>query len=128
MAKPRIIVADDNPAFCQLLSSLLSVEFDVVATAADGKSALDLIRHHNPDVVVLDLGIPVLSGIDVTREVVKHRPPVVICSVESDPEIVEAAQQAGAHGYVSKMRIQKDLILAVNLALQDKSFVSPGQR
>ena len=82
MARLRIIVADDNPAFLRELTSLLEAEFDVVATAADGKSALDLIRRHKLDVVVLDLGMPLLNGIEVSRELAKSlvSAPVVICS------------------------------------------------
>jgi CheY-like chemotaxis protein len=120
----RIIVADDNSAFLRKLTSLLEVEFDVIATAANGKSALEIIRFYKPDVVVLDLGMPALNGIEVTRELAKHTPAVVICSVETDPEVVEAAHQAGALAYVFKMRVQKDLILAVKSALQGKPFVS----
>lgn len=78
------------------------------------------------NLVVLDLGMPVLSGMDVMRKLAKHSPSVVICSVETDSEIVEAALQAGALGYVSKMRMEKDLIWAVKSALQGKRFVSPG--
>ena len=125
MARARIVVADDNPAFRQKLTSLLAIDFDVVATAADGKSALDLARYHKPDLVVLDLGMPVLNGLEVTRELAKHSPSVVICTVETDPEIVEVLRQAGAIGYVVKMRVERDLILAVKSALQRKPFVSP---
>ena len=125
MARARIVVADDNPAFRQKLTSLLATDFDVVATAADGKSALDLARYHKPDLVVLDLGMPVLNGLEVTRELAKHSPSVVICTVETDPEIVEVLRQAGAIGYVVKMRVERDLILAVKSALQRKPFVSP---
>jgi len=124
LARLRIIVADDNPAFLCELTSLLAPEFDVVATAANGRSALDLIRRYKPDLVVLDLGMPLLNGIEVTRELAKHSPPVVICSVETDPEVVEAAQRAGALAYVFKVRIAKDLILAVKSALQGKPFAS----
>jgi DNA-binding NarL/FixJ family response regulator len=126
LARVRIIVADDNPPFLQDLVSLLADEFDVVATATDGKSALDLIRRYQPDLVVLDLGMPVLNGIEVTRELAKHSPAVVICSVETDPEVVEAARQAGALAYVFKVRVEKDLILAMKSALQGKSFASPS--
>jgi len=126
LAKVRIIVADDNPPFLQDLVSLLADEFDVVATATDGKSALDLIRRYQPDLVVLDLGMPVLNGIEVTRELAKHSPGVVICSVETDPDIVEAARQAGALAYVFKVRVEKDLTLAMKSALQGKPFVSPA--
>ena len=128
LSRLRIIVADDNPAFLQELTSLLKVEFDVVVTAADGKSALDLIRRYKPDLVVLDLGMPVISGLEVTRELAKcsQTPLAVICSVETDPELVEAARQAGAVAYVFKMRVRQDLILAVKSALQGKPFVSPA--
>jgi len=124
--RPRIVVAEDNPAFLEKLISLLAVEFDVVGVAADGKSALDLIRHHQPDVVVLDLGMPILNGIEVTREVAKYSPPVVICSVETDLEVIGAARQAGALAYVFKVRVDKDLLLALKSALQGKPFVSPS--
>jgi len=76
----------------------------------------------------MDLGMPVLNGIEVSRVLAKYSPSptVVICSVETDPEVVEAARQAGALAYVFKMRVQKDLILAVKSALQGKPFVSPA--
>jgi DNA-binding NarL/FixJ family response regulator len=130
LSRLRIIVADDNPAFLGELTLLLEAEFDVVATAADGKSALDLIRRYKPDLAVLDLGMPVLNGIEVSRELTKcsPSPPVVICSVETDPEVVGAAQQAGAVAYVFKMRVQKDLILAVKSAVRGRPFVSPAQQ
>ena len=128
MARPRIFVADDNPAFLRELASLLAAEFDVVATATDGRSALDLIRRYKPDLVVLDLAMPVLNGIEVTRELAmsSSSPPVVICSVETDPEVVEAARKAGAAAYVFKIRVQKELVLALKSALQGKPFVSPS--
>ena len=63
MTRLRLTVADDSPPFLQKLVSLLAVDFDVVATAADGKTALDLIRRYEPDLVVLDLNMPALNGI-----------------------------------------------------------------
>jgi two-component system response regulator NreC len=126
LRKARIIVADDSPAFLQILASLLALEFDVLATAADGQTALHLSSFHKPDVVVLDLEMPGLNGIEVTRELVKHSPAVVICSALTDPEIVEALRLAGAQAYVSKMRVARDLITAVKSVLEGKSFVSPG--
>lgn len=119
-------MADDNTAFLRRLTSLLAVEFDVVATAADGKSAVNAGKCQRPDLFVLDLAMPVLNGIEVTRELAKHSqsPLVVICSVVTDPEVVDAARQAGALGYVFKARIEQDLILAVKSVLQGKPFVS----
>jgi DNA-binding NarL/FixJ family response regulator len=124
--KLRIVVADDNAAFLREFTLLLGTEFDVVATAADGGTALERIRLFQPEVVVLDLEMPGLNGIRVAKELADHppSPAVVICSVESDPEIVEAARQAGALGYVFKARIRKDLIVAVKSVARGQSFVS----
>ena len=126
--KLRIVVADDNAAFLATLVSMLATEFEVVATAADGKSALESIRLCQPDVVVLDLEMPGLNAIEVTKELIKHppSPPVVICSIEVDQEILDAARQAGALGYVFKVRIAKDLIAAVKSVARGQSFVSPS--
>jgi DNA-binding NarL/FixJ family response regulator len=125
--KLRIVVADDNAQFLRELVSVLGTDFDVVEAAADGRSALECIHSSQPDAVVLDLEMPLLNGIEVTRELMKQSPSpaVVICSVESDPEIVEGAEQAGALGYVFKPRIRQDLILAVKAAVHGQYFVSP---
>jgi DNA-binding NarL/FixJ family response regulator len=109
---------------------LLAADFDVVATASDGKSALEFIRQNEPDVVIIDLQMPLLNGIEITKYLAEHPPgpPVVICSVETDPEIVDAALRAGALAYVFKSRIEKDLVLAVKSAVQGKPFTSAGPR
>jgi DNA-binding NarL/FixJ family response regulator len=126
--KLRVVVADDNPEFLDVVVSMLRIEFEVVATAADGKAALKCICRHRPDVAVLDLTMPALNGLDVTKEVAKHSagPAVVICSVETDLEIVEAARAAGALGYVFKIRVTEDLTVAVRSVAGGQSFVSPG--
>jgi CheY-like chemotaxis protein len=72
--KPKIIIADDNHALLRQMVSLLSDEFDVVATAADGRIALEKILQYRPDVVVLDLEMPFLNGMEVTRELRKLTP------------------------------------------------------
>jgi two-component system response regulator DegU len=126
--KLRIVVADDNPAFLGKLVSVLATEFEVVATSADGKSALECIRLWQPNVVVLDLEMPEFNGIDVARELNKSpsSPAIVLCSIENDPEIVEAARRAGALGYVFKPRVAEDLIAAVKAVARRQSFVSPS--
>jgi two-component system, NarL family, response regulator NreC len=124
--KLRILVADDNAQFLRKMVSILETEFEVVATAADGRAAVESIRGSQPDVVVIDLEMPFLNGIDVTRELINQTPSpkAVICSVETDQEIVAAALEAGALGYVFKARIEMDLILAVHTVARGQSFVS----
>lgn len=124
----RILIADDNAQFLRKTASILEIEFEVVATATDGQSALDGIRICRPEVVVLDLEMPFLNGIDVTRELtdLNPSPKAIICSVETDPEIVEAALAAGAMGYVFKSRIETDLVAAVQSVACGQVFVSPS--
>jgi len=126
MALPRIVAADEDHEFLLELVSLLAPEFDVVATATDGKEALNLIRFHHPDAVVLGYHLPTLSGIDITRHLTQHppAPPVVICSAETHSLIVQAARRAGALGYVFKKFARRDLVGALKLALRGQSFRS----
>ena len=122
----RVVIADDEPKVLRELASVLSSEFQIVAKASDGNLALDCIREYRPDVAVLDLRMPGLNGLEVTRRMTDwpSRPAVVICSVESDPDVVEAALQAGALGYVLKSRIATDLIPAVNSVSQGSRYAS----
>ena len=98
MTKIRAIVAEDHPAFLQRRVSLLSAECDVVATAEDGRLALALVREHKPALVVLDIQMPRLNGIEVARELARdpHPPAAGICSVETDSDVAAAARQTGA--------------------------------
>ena len=124
--KLRIVVADDSPSFLEKLISILEAEFEVVKVATDGLTSLKIIMDCQPDVVVLDLEMPGLNGIEITRELMRYspRPAIVICSVEHDQEIVDAAQKIGALGYVFKSRAARDLNAAVKAAARGKSFVS----
>jgi len=122
----KVVIADDNPAVLRQLVVMLGIEFEVVATAEDGLSALNQVRQHTPDVVVLDLRMPVLDGNEVARQIRDSglTSAIVICSVETDPGIIQAAQQAGALGYVFKINMARDLIPAVRAAARGATFVS----
>ncbi len=123
----RVILADDSPEFLLTLVALLESTFDVAATAADGNSALKVIRKFSPDVAVLDLEMPGLNGIEVTQELMKDTryPAVVICSVHQDQDLVEAAVHAGALGYVVKSVCARDLPVAIRAAARGQQFRSP---
>lgn len=122
----KVVVAEDNPAVLRQLVSLLATEFEVVSTAENGNLALECSRRYEPDILVVDLEMPLLNGIEVTRELRKlgPTPAVVICSVESGEEVIEAAQQAGALGYVFKMQMDRDLVVAVKSAARGETFIS----
>lgn len=125
--KLRIVVADDNTRILSTLVAALSPECDVIATATNGQSALSQIQDLEPAVAVLDLNMPELNGIEITREIIRQGLPsrIVICSVESDEEMIAAAIGAGALAYVLKPRLNKDLLAAVKCAARGEYFV-PG--
>lgn len=125
-ARLRIVVADDNTRILSTLVAALSPEFDVIATATDGQSALNQIQRLKPEVAVLDLNMPELNGIEIIREITRQRLPCrsIICSVENDEEMITAAMESGALAYVLKPRLNKDLLNAVRCAARGESFVS----
>lgn len=127
MKNNTVIIADDNASFLQQMIGALQDNFEVVGVAENGRQALDLIRRNKPDIVVLDLNMPILGGIEVTRELRKTilSPAVVICSVETDPQIVEMAREVGALGYVFKTHMHRDLVAAARSVARGESFVSP---
>jgi two-component system, cell cycle response regulator DivK len=108
LRKLRIIVADNNAASLRKLVSLLAAECDVVAKAENPDSLLDLVRQHNPDLVVLDIHTASQDGTQIAGELAKYpgAPPVLICAVETASEIAEAAKVAGALSYVFSTRLE----------------------
>jgi DNA-binding NarL/FixJ family response regulator len=126
--KLRLIVAEHDRSFLRTFESLLGSEFEIMATAAEANSAIELASQLHPDVVVLDLELSGRTGIEVTRRIVEPapHPAVVVCSLESDPDIVQAVRQAGALGYVLKSRLAIDLIAAVKAAAKGDAFLSPS--
>jgi DNA-binding NarL/FixJ family response regulator len=124
--KLRVLAADDHDGVLQHIVSLLEVEFLVVATAKNGRAAIDCVKQHRPRVAVLDLAMPILNGIETSKELKKMplAPAVVICSISIDPAIIAAAQQTGALGYVFKTHMSQDLVKAVKSAARGEPFVS----
>ena len=123
-ANLRILIADDTPKSLQILAAIVGGVFEVVATAPDGTSALQLIRELKPDIAVLDFEMPGMSGIEVTRELMKdgHRLRVVICSVYRTTELIEEARRAGASAYVFKDCCARDLLTAITVVERGQTF------
>ena len=123
----RILVADDHSAVLESLVPILEAQFTVVGTASDGKAAVEAEEKLRPDVVVLDISMPVMSGIDAARQMRKggSKASIVFVTVHQDADILAAAKRAGGLGYVVKTRLQTDLVLAIKEALEGRGFVSP---
>ena len=125
----RILLADDHSIVREGLRALLERqrEFEVVGDAADGRDAVEMAETAHPDVVVMDVAMPGLNGIEATRRITSRSPRVgvVILSMHSDESYILRSLKAGARGYLLKDSLQADLVDAVRAAAQGKSFFSP---
>jgi DNA-binding NarL/FixJ family response regulator len=124
----RILLADDQEEVRLAIASLLEGEFDVIGTAENGQRALELVSVLSPDVLVLDVCMPVLNGIEAAAQLRKSgsAPRVVFLTVNEDRDFVDAALSTGAFGYVLKCSAGEDLIPAIHQAVEGKRFVSPS--
>ena len=109
--RPRIVLADDNPAILESVRQLLAADFDVVAIVSDGQAALDGIQALRPEAVVLDISMPRLSGLEVARRLsaLPDPPRIVFLTVHEGGEFLAAAREAGASGYVFKRNAGSNL-------------------
>ncbi len=130
MKKTRILLADDHGVVRKGLRFLLESEtdFDVVGEAADGRQAVDVAAELEPDVVVMDIAMPRLNGIDATDQIVRHSPRigVIILSMHSDEEYLVRALSAGAKGYLLKDSAEADLVGAIRSVSEGRPFFSPA--
>lgn len=126
----RILIADDHGLLRAGLRALLNAEPDlqVVDEAADGPQALNLIQKLQPDVVLLDIGLPGLSGIEVTRRLQKTLPRVrvLILTVHEDESLLREAIRAGAAGYIVKRAVESELIDAIRAVWRGNQYVHPA--
>jgi len=130
MRKIRIVLADDHKLMRSGLRVLLEQQPDltVVGEASDGREAVALVASQRPDVLVMDIGMPSLNGIEAAAQVTKGNPEaaIVMLSMHSDESYVLRALKAGAKGYLLKDSAEADLIRAVRAVAEGKSFFSPA--
>jgi two-component system, NarL family, response regulator NreC len=130
MAKIRLLLGDDHTLLRQGLRKILEDQRDweVVAQASDGRDAVRQALATQPDVVILDIGMPLLNGIEATRQIVRRLPHirVLILSMHADEAYIIQALQAGARGYLLKDSADTELIRAVTAVAAGKSFFSPA--
>jgi DNA-binding NarL/FixJ family response regulator len=130
MAKLRILIGDDHTVVRQGLCKILEEQpaWEIVAQTSDGREAVQQALSLEPDVVILDIAMPLLNGIEATRQIVRRLPntAVLILSMHADEAYITRAVQAGAKGYLLKDSADTDLIRAVHAVSAGKSFFSPG--
>jgi two-component system response regulator NreC len=130
MRKIRIVLADDHKLMRSGLRVLLEQQPDltVVGEASDGREAVALVASQRPDVLVMDIGMPSLNGIEAAAQITQSNPEaaIVMLSMHSDESYVLRALKAGAKGYLLKDSAEADLIRAVRAVAEGKSFFSPA--
>jgi DNA-binding NarL/FixJ family response regulator len=129
MSDIRVVLADDHALVRQGFRRILEDEsgIAVVGEAGSGGGALDLVRSERPDVVVLDMAMPDMSGLHAARMILRERPQtrVLILSMYSDEQYVRSALDAGVHGYILKSALETDLTRAVRAVAAGQQYLSP---
>ena len=127
MAKIRLLLADDHPIMLASVRRQLGEDFDIVGTANNGQEAVDATVRLNPDVLIMDISMPLLDGFQAASciRAAGCKTTVIFLTVHQDPDFVAVALSCGARGYVSKSRLSIDLAKAIYEALEGRSFVSP---
>jgi DNA-binding NarL/FixJ family response regulator len=126
----RILVVDDYEPFRRFLCSMLTRKADlqIIGEALDGLEAVQKAEELQPDLIVLDIGLPTLNGIEAARQIRKFAPEskIIFVSQESSPDVVQEALGLGTCGYVVKSQAQRELLAAVDAVLEGRRFVSGG--
>jgi DNA-binding NarL/FixJ family response regulator len=125
--KPRILLADDHPPLLEAASTLLKPHFDLVGIVTDGVMLVSEALRLRPDVIVTDITMPVVTGINAVIQLRKSWPSakVVFLTVHSEEEFLKACMAEGASGYVLKSRMKAHLIPAIDAALEGRIYISP---
>jgi DNA-binding NarL/FixJ family response regulator len=127
MKRARILIADDHVLMAEALQHLLQVEFDVVARVSDGRALLKVAGELQPDVVVVDIGMPLLNGLDAGEQLKALHPDikVIYLTQNREPRYAVEAFRRKASGYLLKDSAASELTTAIREALQNRSYVSP---
>ncbi len=128
--KIHIVLAEDHTILREGLKALLSSdpEFEIIAEAEDGREAVRCVQKLEPDLILMDLSMPRMSGIEAIREIKKRFPAtkIIALTVHKTEEYLHTTLQAGADGYVLKDATRDELVLAIKHVMKGKSYLSPG--
>lgn len=126
--RPRLLLADDHQVMAEGLGSLLSPEFEVIGVVADGRALVQQARELRPDLIVADISMPRLDGIEALVQLRREKLPlkVVFLTMHHDVQFARRALEAGAAGYVLKQSAAEELVLALRSALEGRTFVAPA--
>lgn len=130
MKTPRILLADDHPQVLSNLCRLADKVGDVVGAVHDGRAVIAEARRLHPDVIVLDITMPEVSGFEAARAIRREVPEskLVMCTVHTNPLVIDEAFAAGATGFIRKQSAHEDLASAIRAVCAGETFISPALR
>lgn len=127
MTRTRVMLADDHTILVEAFRKLLEPHYDVVGAVADGRSLLDVAPQLNPDVIILDIGMPLMNGLEAGMRLKELMPTLklVILTMNDDPDLALEAMRSGVSSYLLKNSAAEELLLAIQMALKGKTYVTP---
>jgi DNA-binding NarL/FixJ family response regulator len=127
MSRPRVLIADDHALLLGALEKLLAGECEIVGQVADGRALLDAAEKLRPDVIVLDISMPLLNGLEAGRQIKQRMRSVklVFMTMNEDADIAAAAFKAGASAYLLKRSAASELSAAVREVMQGRTYITP---
>src|SRR5580704_6791536 len=126
-ARPRLLIADDHAIFAEALRAFLERTYSVVGVVADGRALIEAALRFRPEVAVVDVGMPVLNGLDAARRIKADDPDVkfIFLTMQADPNLAAAALELGSIGFVLKHAAGVELLKAIDHVLHGKAYLSP---
>src|SRR5262245_49969274 len=127
MKSPKLMLADDHSLIVEAFRKLLEPQFEIVGVVSDGRALVESAPRLNPDIIILDIGMPLLNGIEAGRQLRKTIPAVklIYLTMNEDPDFASEAFRLGASGYLLKTSAAQELFQAIDAALDDISYVTP---
>lgn len=128
MKRPRVLLADDHPILTEGIQKILEPRFELIGAVQDGRALLTEAERLEPDIVLVDISMPLLNGIDAGRQLKKKLPrtKIVFLSMHADPDYVSEAFAAGASGYLLKSSFSSELVFALEEVLKGRYYVAPA--
>src|SRR5436190_6013898 len=126
MPKTRVLLADDHAVVAEGLAALLKDDFELVGVVHDGRAMLDAVETLRPDVIVTDISMPLLNGLDAIRQIRARRPEakVIVLTMHQEPQLAADAFRAGASGYLLKVSPGEELISAIGQVALGRAYVT----
>ena len=127
MGKPRVLLADDHTLLLEAFQKLLADDCEIVGAVSNGRALVTAAATLRPDVVVVDVTMPLLNGIDAARQIRQNDPDVriIFLTMNEDPDLAAEAFRAGASGYLLKRSAASELVTAINEVMKRRSYITP---